>query len=118
MNENANSNLSGATGDPQLKRVTRLLRRAQDSLHTARGKTPSYLELEDWTGVADGTVKDWFANNGRPTAEFLLQLLERISVDKQSGKMSGGENQSPYFVVILASYLRAYKRHESRYVGD
>ena len=38
-----------------------------------------------------------------------------ISVDKQSGKMSGGENQSPYFVVILASYLRAYKRHESRW---
>jgi uncharacterized protein YPO0396 len=29
--------------------------------------------------------------------------------------MSGGENQSPYFVVILASYLRAYKRHESRW---
>ncbi len=38
-----------------------------------------------------------------------------ISVDKQSGKMSGGENQSPYFVVILASYLRAYKRHEARW---
>jgi hypothetical protein len=78
MNENANSNLLGASGGPQLKRVTRLLRRAQDSLHTARGKAPSYAELEDWTGVAEGTVKDWFANNGRPTAEFLLQLLERI----------------------------------------
>jgi hypothetical protein len=38
-----------------------------------------------------------------------------VSVDKQSGKMSGGENQSPYFVVILASYLRAYKRHEARW---
>lgn len=38
-----------------------------------------------------------------------------VSVDKQSGKMSGGENQSPYFVAILASYLRAYKRHESRW---
>jgi len=41
-------------------------------------------------------------------------LAKPISVDKQSGKMSGGENQSPYFVVILASYLRAYNRHESR----
>jgi hypothetical protein len=29
--------------------------------------------------------------------------------------MSGGENQSPYFVAILASYLRAYKRHERRW---
>ena len=37
-----------------------------------------------------------------------------ISVDKQSGKMSGGENQSPYFVAILASYLHAYNRHGHR----
>ena len=35
------------------------------------------------------------------------------SVDKQSDKMSGGENQSPYFIAILACYLRAYKRHLS-----
>jgi Putative exonuclease SbcCD, C subunit/P-loop containing region of AAA domain len=38
-----------------------------------------------------------------------------VSVDKQSGKFSGGENQSPYFVAILASYLRAYRRHETRW---
>ena len=36
------------------------------------------------------------------------------SVDKHAGKFSGGENQSPYFIAILASYLRAYKRHDSR----
>lgn len=36
----------------------------------------------------------------------------RISVDRQSGKFSGGENQSPYFIAILASYLRAYRRHD------
>ncbi|MEI6715900.1 MAG: SbcC/MukB-like Walker B domain-containing protein [Verrucomicrobiota bacterium] len=34
-------------------------------------------------------------------------------VDRQSGKFSGGENQSPYFIAILASYLRAYKRHST-----
>jgi uncharacterized protein YPO0396 len=28
--------------------------------------------------------------------------------------MSGGENQSPYFVAILASYLHAYNRHGHR----
>ncbi|MFD2255441.1 SbcC/MukB-like Walker B domain-containing protein [Luteolibacter algae] len=39
---------------------------------------------------------------------------KHVSVDKQSGKMSGGENQSPYFVAILASYLHAYNRHETR----
>lgn len=36
----------------------------------------------------------------------------KVSVDKQSGKFSGGENQSPYFIAILASYLRAYRRHD------
>ncbi|WP_009960706.1 SbcC/MukB-like Walker B domain-containing protein [Verrucomicrobium spinosum] len=38
-----------------------------------------------------------------------------IDVDKQGRKMSGGENQSPYFVAILASYLHAYNRHETRW---
>jgi uncharacterized protein YPO0396 len=51
----------------------------------------------------DLTVSDIRDPDGKP-----------ISVDKQSGKMSGGENQSPYFVAILASYLHAYNRHESR----
>lgn len=41
----------------------------------------------------------------------------KISVDKQSGKFSGGENQAPYFIAILASYLRAYRRHD-RYRRD
>lgn len=36
------------------------------------------------------------------------------SVDRQSGKFSGGENQSPYFIAILACYLRAYHRYERR----
>jgi uncharacterized protein YPO0396 len=35
----------------------------------------------------------------------------KTSVDRQSSKFSGGENQSPYFVAILASYLRAYRRY-------
>lgn len=38
-----------------------------------------------------------------------------IDVDEQAKKMSGGENQSPYFIAILASYLRAYNRHEARW---
>jgi uncharacterized protein YPO0396 len=37
-------------------------------------------------------------------------------VDRHSGKFSGGENQSPYFIAILASYLRAYKRYATRKV--
>jgi len=36
------------------------------------------------------------------------------SVDRHSGKFSGGENQSPYFIAILACYLRAYHRYEKR----
>lgn len=41
-------------------------------------------------------------------------VLATTRVDRQSGKFSGGENQSPYFIAILASYLRAYKRHDTR----
>jgi hypothetical protein len=36
------------------------------------------------------------------------------SFNLQAGKASGGENQTPYFIAILASYLRAYRRHEQR----
>ncbi|MHA3771928.1 SbcC/MukB-like Walker B domain-containing protein [Verrucomicrobiota bacterium sgz303538] len=34
------------------------------------------------------------------------------SVNRHSGKFSGGENQSPYFIAILACYLRAYRRFQ------
>lgn len=50
--------------------------------------------------------------------EYDLEVLEadgrKTSVDRQSDKFSGGENQSPYFIAILASYLRAYRRYSSR----
>lgn len=36
------------------------------------------------------------------------------SLNKHSGKFSGGENQTPYFIAILACYLRAYQRHSRR----
>lgn len=47
--------------------------------------------------------------------EYITQPADqrrKISVDRLSGKFSGGENQSPYFIAILASYLRAYRRHD------
>ena len=50
--------------------------------------------------------------------EYDMEVLEedgrKTSVDRHSGKFSGGENQSPYFIAILASYLRAYRRYGSR----
>jgi len=50
--------------------------------------------------------------------EYDMEVVEvdgrKASVDRQSGKFSGGENQSPYFIAILASYLRAYRRYTSR----
>ncbi|MFN7138330.1 MAG: SbcC/MukB-like Walker B domain-containing protein, partial [Limisphaerales bacterium] len=50
--------------------------------------------------------------------EYDMEVFEedgrKTSVDKHSGKFSGGENQSPYFIAILASYLRAYRRYSSR----
>jgi len=50
--------------------------------------------------------------------QYDMEVVEadgrKTSVDRQSGKFSGGENQSPYFIAILASYLRAYRRYNSR----
>jgi hypothetical protein len=50
--------------------------------------------------------------------EYDMEVVEsdgrKTSVDRHSGKFSGGENQSPYFIAILASYLRAYRRYTSR----
>jgi uncharacterized protein YPO0396 len=69
-----------------------------DSLEAAR--------LLDYRHYYDYDLLVWNANDPQAPPQ---------SVDKQSGKMSGGENQSPYFVAILASYLRAYNRHESRW---
>ncbi len=50
--------------------------------------------------------------------EYDLEVVEedgrKTSVDRQSDKFSGGENQSPYFIAILASYLRAYRRYGTR----
>jgi hypothetical protein len=47
--------------------------------------------------------------------EYDMEVIEedgrKTSVDRHSGKFSGGENQSPYFIAILASYLRAYRRY-------
>lgn len=60
-------------------RVTRLLRRLLSALRDRDGRTPTYRDLEEWTGVPDATLKDWFTNKGRPTAEFLLQMMERVA---------------------------------------
>lgn len=50
--------------------------------------------------------------------EYDMEVVEedgrKTSVDRHSGKFSGGENQSPYFIAILASYLRAYRQYRSR----
>lgn len=72
--------------DPEQKinRITLLLRRLHSLLQDRNGRSPTYLELEEWTGVAEGTLRDWFANIGRPKAEFLLQLLERVPHDARN----------------------------------
>lgn len=78
MNENVIRQSRTADAKSQLTRVARLLLRTRDSLHSALGSSPTYPELEEWTGMAEGTIKDWCNNKGRPIAEFVLQLLERV----------------------------------------
>lgn len=86
---------------------------------------------EEMSEALKGFLKTLVTNANSPDAARLLDYRQYfdydlmvndirdpdgkpVSVDKQSGKMSGGENQSPYFVAILASYLHAYNRHETR----
>lgn len=71
-----------------------------------KANTPEAARLLDYRQYYDYKLLSSDINN--PEAK-------PIDVDKQSGKMSGGENQSPYFVAILASYLHAYNRHEKRW---
>jgi hypothetical protein len=78
MNEKSSPQSRTSGAQSQLTRVARLLLRTRDSLHSALGSSPTYLELEEWTGMAEGTIKDWCNNKGRPVAEFVLQLLERV----------------------------------------
>jgi hypothetical protein len=78
MNEKSSLQTRTANNNAPLTRVTRLLNRAKDSLHSALGVAPAYTELEQWTGVPEGTIKYWYNNQGLPTAEFVLELLERI----------------------------------------
>lgn len=73
---------------------------------TSEQESAEATRLLDYRQYFDYDLHVWDA--GDPHAK-------PVSVDKQSGKMSGGENQSPYFVAILASYLRSYKRHERRW---
>lgn len=78
MNEKSRPQNQKTNLGTQLTRVTKLLRRAQDSLNNSLGAPPTYRDLQEWTGVAEGTIKYWFSNCGEPTAEFVLQMVERI----------------------------------------
>ncbi len=62
----------------------------------------SFLDYRNYHDY-DMLVTDTRSEHARPS-----------SVDRHSGKFSGGENQSPYFIAILACYLRAYHRYERR----
>jgi hypothetical protein len=83
MNEKLRLQNGNLNGTPRTARVTRLLRRAQDCLRNAQGNAPTHRELGEWTQTAHATVTDWFNNKGRPTAEFLFQLLERLPEEKR-----------------------------------
>lgn len=78
MNEKSLPQKAHLSSPTLCSRVTRMLRRAQNSLHSAGGDSPTYSELALWMDVAEGTVKYWLAGKGKPTAEFLIKLLERI----------------------------------------
>jgi uncharacterized protein YPO0396 len=97
----AGSDLFASIADQQLRQHIQeflgLLVNASDSVEA--GRLLDYRHYFEY---------DMLVEDANPSAE----QRRRISVDRQSGKFSGGENQSPYFIAILASYLRAYRRHD------
>jgi uncharacterized protein YPO0396 len=85
------------------------MKAALDHFLTTLVEQPDSIEaarLLDYRHYCDYDLLVWDARDAQ---------AKPVSVDRQSGKFSGGENQSPYFVAILASYLRAYNRHEIRW---
>jgi energy-coupling factor transporter ATP-binding protein EcfA2 len=97
----AGSDLFASVADQQLRERIQeflsLLVNAPDSIEA--GRLLDYRHYFEYDMLVEDTAQ--------PTEQ-----RRRISVDRQSGKFSGGENQSPYFIAILASYLRAYRRHD------
>ncbi len=97
----AGSDLFASISDAPLReaigRFLDLLVNAPDSLEA--GRLLDYRQYYEYDMLVEDTAQP-------------ADQRRRISVDKQSGKFSGGENQSPYFIAILASYLRAYRRQE------
>ncbi len=76
--------------------------------------------FESLTGETGGTGAERFLDY-RNYHDYDIEVANvndpdgrTYSVNRAAGKSSGGENQTPYFVAILASYLRAYRRHETR----
>jgi hypothetical protein len=76
---------SAASLSPPITRVARMLRRIQPWLQSQRSRVATFAEIEKWTEVPENTVRGWFANEGNPTAEFLLRLLERTPNNVQAG---------------------------------
>jgi len=90
-----------ATVDPEI-------REAVEKLFTQLIKQPdsrealAFLDYRNYNDY-DMLVEDIRELNQTPS-----------SLNKHSGMFSGGENQAPFFIAILACYLRAYRRFERR----
>lgn len=92
-----------ATADQEIREAVERIFRAITS-ETGAGGAEAERFL-DYRNYHDYDIE--VANVNDPNARA-------YSVNRAAGKSSGGENQTPYFVAILASYLRAYRRHETR----
>jgi energy-coupling factor transporter ATP-binding protein EcfA2 len=92
-----------ATADGEIREaVERIFRAITAETGTGGAEAERFL---DYRNYHDYDIE--VANVNDPDARA-------YSVNRAAGKSSGGENQTPYFVAILASYLRAYRRHETR----
>lgn len=82
-------------GAAKLSRTVMLLRRLQSALQGSNRNAPTYLEMHEWTGVAEATLKDWFNGRGKPSAEFMMHLLERLPSEARARIIDDGCRSFP-----------------------
>lgn len=82
-----------ASGDPRIQSAISQIMQAVE-----HPEDPKLRELLDYRAYRNYDMK---VHNE--------QTDEEISVNRQAGKFSGGESQSPFVVAMLAAHLRAYQ---------
>lgn len=97
--------LSAAVRDPEVESAKALLMEALDK----PGEAALQLRLD---------YREFYKFDMECQDTALPSDSPWISLTRHAGKMSGGENQSPFFLAMLAAFLRVYRHAEPGRLGQ